>query len=48
MFYAFVVAFIAAFCKIDARLFGMPMLDRPLVVSTLIGLLYGDVTTGLT
>ena len=47
MFYAFAVAFIAAFCKIDARLFGMTMLDRPLVVSTLIGLLYGDVTTGL-
>ena len=48
MFYSIAVAFIIAFCKIDSRWCGMTMLDRPLLVSTLIGLLYGDVQTGLT
>lgn len=48
IFQAFIVALIAGICKIDPRVFGMTMLDRPLVVSTLVGLALGDVQTGLT
>ena len=41
IFQAFIVALIAGICKIDPRVFGMTMLDRPLVVSTLVGLALG-------
>lgn len=41
------VALIAGICKIDNRIFGMTMIQRPLFVSTFVGLLYGDVKTGL-
>lgn len=44
---AILVALIAGFCKIDQRLFGMAMLHRPLIVSTLVGIVYGDITGGL-
>ena len=43
----FLTALIAALCKIEVRILGMTMISRPLVVSTLIGLVYGDVQTGL-
>lgn len=44
---AFLVALVAGICKIDNRLFGMTMLSRPLIVGTLVGLLYGDIITGM-
>lgn len=47
MIQTFLVALIAGICKIDNRLFGMTMIQRPLIVSTLVGLVYGDVQTGL-
>ena len=33
------VALIAGICKIDNRIFGMTMIQRPLFVSTFVGLL---------
>ena len=41
------VALIAGLCKIDNRIFGMTMIQRPLFVCTFVGMLYGDVKTGL-
>lgn len=41
------VALIAGLCKVDNRIFGMTMIQRPLFVSTFVGMLYGDVQTGL-
>ena len=43
----FLTALIAGLCKAEVRILGMIMISRPLVVSTLIGLVYGDVQTGL-
>lgn len=43
----FLTALIAGLCKAEVRILGMTMISRPLVVSTLIGLVYGDVQTGL-
>ena len=34
---AFLVALIAGICKIDNRIFGMTMIQRPLIVGTLVG-----------
>ncbi len=48
MIQVFLTALIAGICKIDNRLFGMTMLSRPLIVSTLVGMIYGDIYTGLT
>ncbi|MEF9967747.1 MAG: PTS sugar transporter subunit IIC [Longicatena sp.] len=47
MLNAILVALIAGIGKIDNRLFGMTMIQRPLIMSTLVGIVYGDVTTGL-
>lgn len=44
---ALLVALITGIGEIDNRLFGMTMLQRPLVMSTLVGLVYGDVVTGM-
>ena len=43
----FLTALIAAFCKVEVRCLGMTMISRPLVVSTLVGLIYGNVQAGL-
>ena len=43
----FLTALIAGLCKAEVRILGMTMISIPLVVSTLIGLVYGDVQTGL-
>lgn len=43
----FLVALIAGICKADPRIFGMTMLSRPIVVAPLIGLVFGDLKTGL-
>ena len=43
----FLTALIAGLCKAEVRILGMTMISRPLVVSTVIGLVYGDVQTGL-
>ena len=43
----FLTALIAGLCKAEVRILGMTMISRPLVVSALIGLVYGDVQTGL-
>ena len=43
----FLTALIAGLCKAEVRILGMTMISKPLVVSTLIGLVYGDVQTGL-
>ena len=43
----FLTALIAGLCKAEVRILGMTMISRPLVVSTLIGLVYVDVQTGL-
>ena len=47
MVQTFLVALIAGICKIDNRLFGMTMIQRPLIVSTLVGIVYGNVQAGL-
>lgn len=47
MLQSFLVALIAGIGHIDERLFGMTMMERPLVICTLVGLVYGDVKTGL-
>lgn len=41
------VALIAGLGKIDNRIFGMTMIQRPLIISTLVGILYQDIQTGL-
>lgn len=47
MFQILMTALIAGICKIDNRILGMTMIQRPLIVSTLVGLVYGDLNTGL-
>lgn len=47
MMQAFLVALVAAVCKIDNRLFGMTMIQRPLIVGTLVGFIYGDPVAGM-
>lgn len=44
---AILVALIAGICKIDNRLFGMTMIQRPLIVGTLVGFVYGDPVAGM-
>ena len=44
---ALLVALIAGICKIDNRIFGMTMIQRPLIVSTLVGFVYGDPVAGM-
>lgn len=44
---ALLVALIAGLCKIDNRIFGMTMLQRPLLVGTLVGIVYGDPVAGM-
>lgn len=41
------VALIAGICKIDNRIFGMTMIQRPLIVGTLVGFVYGDPVAGM-
>ena len=41
------VALIAGLCKAEVRVLGMTMISRPLVVATLVSLVYGDIQTGL-
>ena len=47
MLQAVLVALIAGICKIDNRIFGMTMIQRPLVVGTLVGFVYGDPVAGM-
>ena len=47
MMKAVLVALIAGLCKVDNRVFGMTMIQRPLIVGTLIGFLYGDPVAGM-
>lgn len=48
MFYeAFVVALVAVIAALDFDFLGMTMIDRPLTTCTLVGLLLGDLQTGL-
>ena len=44
---AFLVALIAGICKIDNRVFGMTMIQRPLIVGTLVGFIYGNPVEGM-
>lgn len=44
---AFLVALVAGLCKIDNRIFGMTMIQRPLIVGTLVGFIYGDPVSGM-
>ena len=44
---AFLVALIAGICKIDNRIFGMTMIQRPLIVGTLVGFSYGTPVVGM-
>ena len=44
---AFLVALIAGICKIDNRIFGMTMIQRPLIVGTLVGFIYGYPVEGM-
>ena len=43
MVQTFLVALIAAICRSDRPFFGMMMLHRPLIVSTLVGIIFGDI-----
>lgn len=47
MVQTFLVALIAAICRSDRPFFGMMMLHRPLIVSTLVGIIFGDIKTGI-
>lgn len=47
MVQTFLVALIAAICRSDRPFFGMMMLHRPLIVSTLVGIVFGDIKTGI-
>ena len=47
MLQSLLVALIAGIGHIDERIFGMTMIERPLVICTLVGLIYGDLETGL-
>ena len=44
---AFLVALVAGICKIDNRIFGMTMIQRPLIVGTLVGFIYGQPIEGM-
>lgn len=44
---ALLVALVAGLCKIDNRIFGMTMIQRPLIVGTLVGFIYGDPISGM-
>lgn len=44
---AILVGLIAGLGKIDNRLFGMTMLQRPLFMGTLVGIVYGDLIAGM-
>ena len=44
---AFLVALIAGICKIDNRIFGMTMIQRPLIVGALVGFIYGNPVEGM-
>ncbi len=44
---ALLVALIVGLGKIDNRILGMTMIQRPLIMGTLVGLVYGDVKTGM-
>ena len=47
MIQIFLIALIAAICRSDRPFFGMMMFHRPLIVSTLVGLVCGDLKTGI-
>lgn len=47
LYEAFVVALVAVIAALDFDILGMTMIDRPLTTCTLVGLLLGDVQTGL-
>ncbi len=47
MIKALLVALVAGICKIDNRIFGMTMIQRPLIVGTLVGFIYGDPIAGM-
>lgn len=44
---ALLVSLISGIGEIDNRIFGMTMIQRPIIISTLVGLVYGDVVTGM-
>lgn len=44
---ALLVALIAGIGKIDMRIFGMTMIHRPLIIGTLVGIVYGDIGMGM-
>ena len=46
MVQTFLVALIAAICRSDRPFFGMMMLHRPLIVSTLVGIIFGTIIYG--
>lgn len=43
---ALLIGIISIIAMLDSRLFGRSNLERPLIVSTLVGLVLGDVTKG--
>lgn len=45
---SFLLGLVGVFCILDSRLLGRLNFERPLIVSTLVGVVLGDVTTGLT
>jgi len=44
---AFLLALLAGFAQWDSRMGGQNMLDRPIVTGPIVGLILGDVTTGI-
>ncbi|MCJ7843338.1 PTS sugar transporter subunit IIC [Lederbergia sp. NSJ-179] len=44
---ALLVSIIAGIGEIDNRILGMTMIQRPIIMSTLVGLVYGDVVTAM-
>jgi fructoselysine and glucoselysine-specific PTS system IIC component len=46
-FQAFLLAVLAGFAQWDSRMFGQNMLDRPLVTGPIVGLILGDLNTGI-
>jgi mannose/fructose/N-acetylgalactosamine-specific phosphotransferase system component IIC len=47
IFQAFLLAVLAGFAQWDSRIGGQNMLDRPLITGPIVGLILGDVTTGV-
>ena len=45
---AVLLGLVGVFCVLDSRLLGRLNFERPLIVSTLVGIVLGDVTQGLT